>query len=106
MVFEGEEIVTRVSAGRWFIVSGRCRARRSGRARRRRRRLRRPRLTMFCNVVTGALRRNRCAATGVALQPRTALRRNQLLCEVDALVADKEWTASSWRFRSVEAASA
>ena len=38
--------------------------------------------TTYCDAVTGLLRRNSYAATGVALQPRTALRRNQLLCEV------------------------
>ena len=80
VILPGDEIVNRVDGGRWFIVKRPAQgaiigAGYAGGGRR----LRRPRLTMFCNVVTGGvvpqpLRRNRrCAATsnGVAPQPAT-----------------------------------
>ena len=108
VILPGDEIVNRVDGGRWFIVKRPAQgaiigAGYAGGGRR----LRRPRLTMFCNVVTGG-----CCAATVAPQP--ALRCNlERRCAATSYFArsthwslTKSATASSRRFRSVEAASA
>ena len=92
----------RVSGGRWYRQAASAgRDDRAGHAGEGRGSGRRTHCS--CNVVTGALRRNRCAATAVTVSP---LRRNRLFSEGYTLVANESATASSWRFRLLEAASA
>ena len=79
VILPGEEKVIWAEGGRWFaskkLTRGRSNAKKSSLP------------ATSCNVATGALRRNRCAATAVTVSP---LRRNRLFPEADALVADEE----------------